>query len=276
MEDEKLFQIGDVARMFHLSPGSLRHYEQAGLLKPEYIDTQTGYRYYSVRQFEVLNTIRYLRALDMPIRQIEDFLKNRDIGVIEDKLLKQKELIERKQRELALIERKIDHRLQQLRDAMNSELDVIKRKTLPACRMVVVKDSLQPQSYLDLEYAIRRLTENQSESVVFLGKVGVGISKEKLMQHQFEQYDSVFLVLDKEDRYEGSIEERPEEQCVSIRFCGSHKEAGERYEKLMEYMEKEKLTAVDFSREITMIDYGITNNTDKFVTEICIPVIESC
>ena len=25
MEDEKLFQIGDVARMFHLSPGSLRH-----------------------------------------------------------------------------------------------------------------------------------------------------------------------------------------------------------------------------------------------------------
>lgn len=231
MENEKLFQIGDVARMFHLSPGSLRHYEQAGLLKPEYIDTQTGYRYYSVRQFEVLNTIRYLRALDMPIRQIEDFLKNRDI-------------------------------------------DVIQRKTLPACRMVVVKDSLQPQSYLDLEYAIRRLTENQSESVVFLGKVGVGISKERLMKHQFEQYDSVFLVLDEEDRYEGSVEERSEEKCVSIRFCGSHKEAGERYEKLMKYMEKEKLTAVDFSREITMIDYGITNNTDKFVTEICIPVKE--
>ena len=274
MEDEKLFQIGDVARMFHLSPGSLRHYEQAGLLKPEYIDTQTGYRYYSVRQFEVLNTIRYLRALDMPIRQIEDFLKNRDIDVIEDKLLKQKELLVKKQRELALIERKIDHRLQQLRDAMNSELDVIKVKTLPTCRMVVVKDSLQPQSYLDLEYAIRRLTENQAESVVFLGKVGVGISKEKLMKRQFEQYDSVFLVLDEEDRYEGSIEERPEEKCVSIRFCGSHKEAGERYEKLMEYMEKERLTAVDFSREITMIDYGITNNTDKFVTEICIPVKE--
>jgi len=230
MEDEKLFQIGDVARMFHLSPGSLRHYEQAGLLKPEYIDTQTGYRYYSVRQFEVLNTIRYLRALDMPIRQIEDFLKNRDIDVIEDKLLKQKELLVKKQRELALIERKIDHRLQQLRDAMNSELDVIRVKTFPGCRMVVVKDSLRPQSYLDLEYAIRRLTENQAESVVFLGKVGVGISKEKLTKHQFEQYDSVFLVLDEEDRYEGSIEERPEEKCVSIRFCGSHKEAGERYE----------------------------------------------
>ena len=29
---------------------------------------------------------------------------------------------------------------------------------------------------------------------------------------------------------------------------------------------------IGFSREITLIDYGITNDTEKFVTEICIPV----
>ena len=45
MENKKLFQIGDVAKMFHISVGSLRHYEQAGLLKPEYTDLETGYRY---------------------------------------------------------------------------------------------------------------------------------------------------------------------------------------------------------------------------------------
>ena len=38
MENKKLFQIGDVAKMFHISVGSLRRYEQAGLLKPEYTD----------------------------------------------------------------------------------------------------------------------------------------------------------------------------------------------------------------------------------------------
>lgn len=27
-----------------------------------------------------------------------------------------------------------------------------------------------------------------------------------------------------------------------------------------------------YSREITVIDYGLTNDTDKFVTEILIPV----
>lgn len=272
MEDKKLFQIGDVARMFHISTGSLRHYEQAGLLKPEYIDQDTGYRYYSVRQFEILNTIRYLRALDMPLEQIDDFLKNRDIDVIEDKLMKQKELVARKQRELAIIEQKIEHRLDQLRDAMNSELDVIQLKKVSSCRIVWLKDSLRPKSYLDLEYAIRRLEENQTESVVFLGKVGVGISKENLLAGRFDQYDSVFLVLDAEDSYKGTVKQHPEELCVSMCFCGSHKEAGAHYEKMMEYIEKHKMEVTGFSREITMIDYGITNNTDKFVTEILIPI----
>ena len=34
MEDKKLFLIGEVAKMFHISMGTLRHYEQAGLLTP--------------------------------------------------------------------------------------------------------------------------------------------------------------------------------------------------------------------------------------------------
>ena len=272
MEPIKLFSIGNVAKLFHLSVSSLRHYEEAGLLKPEKIDPQTGYRYYSARQFEVLNTIRYLRALDMPIAQIEDFLNNREIDVIEDKLLKQKELIAKKQRELASIERKIDHRLEQLKDALHSELDVIRLKKMPSCRIVWVKDSLRPKSYLDLEYAIRKLAQDQEESMIFLGKVGIGLSKEKLLKREFEPYDSIFLILDEEDHYEGEIEQHPEEMCACVRFRRSHNEAADQYRKLMNYLEEQQLEVTGFSREITMIDYGITSNTDKFVTEISIPV----
>lgn len=30
--------------------------------------------------------------------------------------------------------------------------------------------------------------------------------------------------------------------------------------------------SVGISREMALIDYGMTNDTDKFVTEICLPV----
>lgn len=54
MSEQELFRIGEVAKMYHMSVGTLRHYEQMGLLQPEYTDPATGYRYYSVRQFEQL------------------------------------------------------------------------------------------------------------------------------------------------------------------------------------------------------------------------------
>ncbi len=270
--DKKLFQIGDVAKMFHISVGSLRHYEQAGLLKPEYIDENSGYRYYSTRQFEVLNTIRYLRLLDMPLNQIADFLQNKDIDVIEDKLLKQKEIIARKQQELAIIERKIDRRLQQLRDAVSSDLNTIRLVNTPPCRIAWIEDTLELNSYLDLEYSIRRLEEHQAASLTFLGKVGVGIARDNLIADRFEHYNLVFLLLDDEDTYEGNITQLPAITSVSVRFCGSHSEAAVYYQKLMDYIHSNHLEITGFSREITMIDYGITNDTDKFVTEILIPV----
>lgn len=272
MEDKKLFLIGEVAKMFHISMGTLRHYEQAGLLTPEYTDPDTGYRYYGTRQFELLNTIRYLRVLDFPLAQIKTFLDNRDTDVIEEKLVHQKEVIARKQKELELISRKIDHRLEQLRDAMNSRLDVIQTVEIPESRVVWLRDSLHPKTYLDLENSIRKLVENQKESLVFMGKIGIGISKEQLSQKSFQDYDRIFLLLDQEDRYDGETETFPRQTYVTIRFCGSHREAPAYYQKLLAYIEEKKLCITGFSRETTLIDYGITNNTDKFVTEIQIPV----
>lgn len=221
---KKLFRIGEVADMFLVSMGTLRHYEKAGILQPEYIDKKSGYRYYGVQQLEVLNTVRYLRVLDLPLTQIADFLKNRDTDRIEEKLVQQKELIKQKQRELEVIEKKIDHRLEQLRDALASRLEKIYISQIPESRIVRICGPVKPKSYLDLEYAIRRLVQNQKEALAFIGKVGVGISKERLLHGDFSEYDMVYLTLDKEDCYVGEVEYLPAEPCVAIRFRGSHPE----------------------------------------------------
>ena len=272
MEKSELFQIGEVAKMFHLSVGSLRHYEKIGLLQPEYIDAETGYRYYSTRQFECLNTIRYLRVLDMPLAQIADFLKNRDVAKMKEMLCQQREAVIRKQKDLQIIERKINNRLQQLESALCSDLDVVRIVLAQKRRIAWIRNDISISSYLDLETSIRQLEDQQSEALVFLGKVGVGIAREKLQQKQYDSYDMVFLLLDKEDSYQGSVTELPEETCVSIRFCGSHREAPIYYRKLDRFITEHKLAITGFSKEITMIDYGLTNDTDQFVTEIQIPV----
>lgn len=270
----KLFKIGDVAKMFRVSAGTLRHYEQMGLLIPESVDPETGYRLYSARQFEVLNTICYLRALDMPLPKIAQFLANRDTSVIEERLLEHKREIARRRRELALIERKLDNRLQGLFDAQTGALGVIREKTFPPCRVVSITERLEINGFLDMEAPIRRLDEALTEPAVFLGKVGVGISVQNLCEGNFSGYDCVFLLLDEEDGENPAAVECPAQRCVFTRFKGSHESAPAQYERLMEYMNACGLEPAGGSREITLIDYGFTSDTEKFVTEIRIPVRE--
>ena len=57
-----------------------------------------------------------------------------------------------------------------------------------------------------------------------------------------------------------------------MRFRGHHAESPAQYRRLMQFIRKEGYTAAGFSREITVIDYGFTTDTEKFVTEIMIPL----
>lgn len=272
MNKKNFFPIGEVSKMFHISVSSLRHYENVGLLTPEYISSDSNYRYYGMEQFEVLNTIRYLRALDMPLKEIEDFLKNKDISCIEEKLKQQKQVVLEKKQELQRIEQKINHRLNWLLDAKSTPLDTISLIKLPACRIVWVNDNLKINDSPDMEAPIRKLDKSEAEAVIFLGKVGLGISSNHLNLGQIEHYDGIFLVLDQEDIYTKEILNVPETLCVRLRFKGSHKEAPMQYQKLLNYIKNNQMQIVGFSREITLIDKGITNDIEKFVTEICIPV----
>ena len=272
MGKKGLFSIGEVSKLFHISVSSLRHYENVGLLPPEYTSPDTGYRYYGPEQFEILNTIRYLRALDMPLAEIEDFLKNKDIRNIEEKLMQQKKIVLEKQLELKRMEQKINHRLNVLSEAQNTPLDTVTLVQLPASRIVWVEAPLKIEESQDMEAPIRKLDQSKAEAVVFLGKVGLGISSEHLQNSEYKKYDGIFLILDDEDIYDGETMPVAESLCVRLCFRGSHAEAPGQYKKLLDYIKKHQMQIVGFSREITLIDYGITNDPEKFVTEICIPV----
>ena len=260
----QLFSIGEMAKIFHLSVSSLRHYEALGLVSPEYVDPSTNYRYYSVRQFEPLNTIRYLRAMDMPLTEIADFLQNRDVETIEEKL--------RAQKELKRIERKLDARLSQLQDVRHAPLGEIALIHSPALRLFWIDTALTAPDYSALELSTSRLAAAQAEALVFLGKVGFSVSQEHLNDGSFGQYDGEFLVLDEADRFAGDVIDLPASLCACVRFRGHHAESPAQYRRLMQFIREEGYTAAGFSREITVIDYGFTTDTEKFVTEIMIPL----
>ncbi len=272
MKNKNLFKIGEIADIYSISVQTLRHYEELGLLHPSYIDPVTHYRYYSTEQTEVLNTIRYLRELDTPLTSIHDFLDNRNIPAMEEMLLNQKEEIQQRISLLQDIQTKIDRRLQILKDARETNFDEVQVIHNNEIHYIWIKNRLHPTNYLDLETSILQLKKNQKQSVVFLGNVGVGISTEHLNGQEYDIYDYVFILLNPEDNYEGETETIPSSTTLSIKFHGSHSNARSSYERLHQYMKEHDYVPRYFSREITLIDEGLTSDTSQFVTEIQIPV----
>ncbi|AQZ62720.1 MerR family transcriptional regulator [[Actinomadura] parvosata subsp. kistnae] len=72
--DEELLPIGQFARLGRLSVKQLRHYDELGLLRPAFVDAETGYRYYRASQARAALTIGLLRSLDVPLAVVGEVL----------------------------------------------------------------------------------------------------------------------------------------------------------------------------------------------------------
>lgn len=65
-----LITIGELADMMQTSTSSIRYYEKEGLIKPNTV-TDNGYRLYDIHEVDRLETILYLRDLDISINQLK-------------------------------------------------------------------------------------------------------------------------------------------------------------------------------------------------------------
>jgi DNA-binding transcriptional MerR regulator len=73
----------------------LRHYDQIGLLKPASIDSDSGYRFYSIDQLPRINKIMYLKNLGFPLQVIAELVDEQiSLEEMEAKLLKRQQELE--------------------------------------------------------------------------------------------------------------------------------------------------------------------------------------
>jgi len=69
-----MFRIGEFSKIAQVSGRLLRYYDEIGLLKPQYIDKWTNYRYYTADQLARLNRILALKELGLSLDQIQSLL----------------------------------------------------------------------------------------------------------------------------------------------------------------------------------------------------------
>ena len=100
MEKDKLLSIGEVSKLTGVGIKALRYYERIGVLKPVYVEPSSGYRYYLVSQTYLVGIIKFAVELDIPLRQLPQFIRGEDTVDFRAFSAHAKEMVENKMKTL--------------------------------------------------------------------------------------------------------------------------------------------------------------------------------
>ena len=217
------FSIGKMAKLNNISEQALRLYDRIGLLNPYYVDEQTGYRYYNIKQCARLDMIQYMKELGMSLKQIKEHLDRQDIGVIQEVLERQKNLIDKRIEEFTHKRRAIVRSVESYkRYAVSPREGLIVMEHLPKrkiycynCGMNIYEHELDTYEYMLRELKSHILLHDLP--MIYFCNVGSIIRKEILEAEKLVS-NEIFLFVDDDFEANEGIELIPAGTFATIYF----------------------------------------------------------
>ncbi len=106
-----MLSIGEFSRACQVTIKTLRHYDKIDLLKPAYIDEQSGYRYYETEQVSQLLLIQRLKRYGFSLAEIQQLLFTKDKCLLAAKLSAQKNILEQQLAQVSVIMYELEQHL---------------------------------------------------------------------------------------------------------------------------------------------------------------------
>ena len=111
MTDAAMYTVKQLSTLAGVTPRTLRHYDQIGLLKPETVG-KNGYRYYSDQSVLHLQQILFYRELGLPLEAIKEIMGRCDFNVLaalKEHRLELHARIQRLEHLIKTVDKTIDH-----------------------------------------------------------------------------------------------------------------------------------------------------------------------
>jgi len=270
--------ITELAKLRNITTETLRHYDRIGLLKPDSVDKQTGYRYYSLSQIEMFDTIIDLKNMGLSLKEIQEFMSDRNLDSAYSILQKRERDIraelEEKQRQLLLFQSKMEF-IRMSRELDENSSNGWKVKRFTSRKFIVSKADQRDIS--DFFYEFTKLRANLKNGYEIFGTdiYGSIINKDSFIANEGKRFYRFPALLEGrcfENVKYGEVTTLPGGEylcCYGRGIC----RPGERiHDLIMEYLDSKHLKIVGDIHESSMIDASLTDNENEKMFRLEIPV----
>ena len=142
-EKSRLLTIGQFAALHGINKKTLMWYDEIGLFRPAAVNPENGYRYYNYHQSSLLETILLLRELDLPISEIQSFMKERSAANLERLLGERLAELDRRITHLKAVRKTLSNHRENMRTLLHidlSEICVVEKEERCLASVVITPD----------------------------------------------------------------------------------------------------------------------------------------
>ncbi|USK67595.1 MerR family transcriptional regulator [Peribacillus frigoritolerans] len=271
---EKL-TIGEMAKLRGMTAETLRHYDRIDLFKPQYIDPNSGYRFYSIYQYEVLGTIKELRQLGMSTDEIKDYFNERNFSKSLDILKAKHADLVSKLNELTDLEENIREKIVYLDlVAREKELQTVMFREIGRRKLITLNEKIN--NNLELCYGVIRLENMLAEKTPILAsnRLGILIQEADLRTKRFEEPSVIFVVAKSKEKIPKQYQRIvPAGLFACIRYNGELLwNRSESLCKIFDYLDEGGYQITGDALQIMHVDITITDKPNEITFEIQVPV----
>lgn len=260
---EKYFTTGKFARICNVEKHVLFHYDQIGLFQPA-IQTENGYRYYSIHQYDTFIVIRTLKNLGMSLNDIKIYLEKRNPGLFLE-LMDQK--YEDAQREIRKLE-SIKEMIRRLKDETNQALASSQEVALVEMpgEYLLLSENLEGKGNdsfaVFMEAYIRFSGGDPSNIPEFVGNI---ITIDNIQKGNYLNYSYLCTAVKKK---KGKNGERRKGVYLCAYHRGIYQEMYRTYEKMLDYAKEHKIVLGTNAYEDYQVADIAQKEPDGYITRI--------
>ncbi|MCI8646280.1 MAG: MerR family transcriptional regulator [Firmicutes bacterium] len=281
MKDEQYYSIGKASKICDVSTRMLRYYEEIGLITPDRISEQNGYRYYTIATMRNVQAIRYLAAQGFSLEEIRQALTSDDLDMLQSFFI---EKIEETKDTISYYHQRLDslkgwcsliiEGTEALRHKVFSpHTNYIPRELYFFYERERPADEQHSEIYIETEY----FTKSKSDGHSMIDVGGAFNLYYQSWQERLENTYARQTLL--QTMYENSASLENTMQfggfnAVCAYHIGDMKSVGATYEMLIRWAEEHNFLLRGDCLERHVLDIYSTRDSSMFVTELLLPLDE--